>query len=266
MRRRSLRTQVQFRYAQVSGGESIPALRQLMSRRQPPWQRFPRPDRPTQSSACHHPAMLARFTAFGRLSSVGMAVRWGQFSCAAVGVAVLGGCLDSLRGGRSDPPEPPPQFVFQPPPPTAPAPVNAPWHVGLEACKPPTKSMGATWTAAGDVDGDGRADFLDTVCDGQAGVQRCYQRLCLATALGGFVYAAAWESPQQEEVVGLESRTVPRDFEAFVVRDEAPGVSCVRGRRFAWGEGGYVSTPHDRCVCRSLARVPVPANCRAMSP
>lgn len=92
-------------------------------------------------------------------------------------------------------------------------------------------------------------------------------RLCLSTAQGASLVAAAWTAPTPQSAVALGAGPVPRDFEAFEVTDTASG-ACVVGRRFHWvrAQGGYLGTKEHRCACKALADAALPPGCARVVP
>lgn len=168
----------------------------------------------------------------------------------------LGACAPAKTA-----PAPSRVFVFRPAPGPA-VPLSAPWHEGLRTCTPPPPYLGVEWSPVGDIDGDGRGDFLETTCD--AANHECVMQLCLATQ-EGFAYAAAWRALGADSIVALAGPP-PRDFEAFVVEPEFPGgPSCAHGRRFSWdgtgGAPGYLSTDSTRCACSVPPGMKAPHGC-----
>ncbi len=162
----------------------------------------------------------------------------------------------------------PPLGVLTFPRPVGPSmPTAAPWHAGLKPCSPPAAYLAVKWDSAGDIDGDGRADFLETTCDGVE--HECVMQLCVGTD-AGFAYAAAWRAPDAESIVALAGRA-PRDFEGYSVEPAFPGgPACAHGRRFTWdaspGEPGYLATSKTRCGCAMPASMMLPKGCYRARP
>lgn len=155
---------------------------------------------------------------------------------------------------------------FMPPQPSPQVPIVAPWHNELgRACTTPSPVSRARVAPAGDVDGDGRADLLETTCAEEAGPDACAMRLCLGTANGGHSMAAAWTAQVPQGIASLGNRGWPRDFEAVELK-LSNASACVVGRRFHWGRGGYLATKDYRCACAAPTSEPVEPGCARLVP
>lgn len=176
----------------------------------------------------------------------------------------LAACGGTTRTALQTPTTP---IFLMPPPSSPPTPIGAPWHAELtKPCGSASPISRARQAPAGDIDGDGRADFVEATCGDRADAEACVMRLCLSVAQGGGLMAAAWTAPAPQSVVALGGAAVPRDFEAFEVTDTAAG-PCVIGRRFHWaqGRGGYLGTPDHRCACKTSRGAP-PPGCARVAP
>ncbi len=124
--------------------------------------------------------------------------------------------------------------------------IMAPWHDELGPCPPRSSALGVTTATPGDVDGDGRADLLMSVCDDRRSRDSCVVQLCLTDAQGQLRLAASWMA-QAPEYVLAEQGTTPRSFEAYAM--EQRGISQYRkAHEFVWYRGdGYLSADKWRC-------------------
>jgi len=184
-------------------------------------------------------------------------------------VSAVASNLVACGGTTRSPSQAPTTPVFlMPPPSSPPMPVTAPWHAELaKPCGSASMVSRARLAPAGDVDGDGRADFVETTCGDGAGAEACVMRLCLSAAQGGGLMAAAWTARVPQSIVALGGAAVPRDFEAFEVTDTGAG-ACVVGRRFHWvqGRGGYLGTQDHRCACKMSTDAAPPPGCARVAP
>src|SRR4051812_3223948 len=106
-------------------------------------------------------------------------MHWTPFLVGAV-ASNLAACGDTTRSAPKEPTTP---IFLMPPPSSPPAPVTAPWHAELaKPCGAAPAVSRAQLAPAGDVDGDGRADFVETTCGDQANAEACVMRLCLSAA------------------------------------------------------------------------------------
>jgi hypothetical protein len=176
------------------------------------------------------------------------------FALIAAGVVACGGAATEARPSTFSS-----ATAFRPPSQTA-AVSPSPWIGGLRPCPIPPPASGATWTPIADVDGDGRADAIQTTCGATAAADNCATRLCLQAPDGSFVNAVAWTSSSPQGAIGLDGRA-PRDFEAFGPLEATTVLRCVAGRRFAWGDGGYLGTGDRRCTCARMAAAALPEGC-----
>lgn len=191
-------------------------------------------------------------------------MNWIPFLVGAV-ASNLAACGNTTRSAPKEPTTP---IFLMPPPASPPTPIAAPWHAELaKSCGSAPAVSRARLAPAGDVDGDGRADFVETTCSEQADTEACVMRLCLSAAQGGGLMAAAWTARAPQSVVALGGAAVPRDFEAFEVTDTGAG-ECIVGRRFHWvqGRGGYLGTQDHRCACKTSAGAALPPGCARVAP
>lgn len=179
-------------------------------------------------------------------------------------VALNGAACSSSKPAA---PQVPTTSVFiMPQQPSPRAPIVAPWHNELaRACATPSPVSRARITSVGDVDGDGRADILETTCAEHAAPDACAMRLCLSTAKGGHLMAAAWTAHVPNAVAALGNQATPRDFEAFELKLSTFG-ACLVGRRFHWGRGGYLGTTEYRCACKSATNEALEPGCARVVP
>lgn len=143
-----------------------------------------------------------------------------------------------------------------------------PWLRDLEACRIPSLAVdGATWTAIPDMDGDGRTDFLATICGDDRSAASCAMRLCLMDESGVPKNAAAWTGAVPEYLQPFPHDTPPRRLEAFSLHAGTGGLgaACIHARLLRWMDGGYFEANAWRCECTDASGTH-PIDCKDLPP
>lgn len=146
--------------------------------------------------------------------------------------------------------------------------IPAPWLRDLEACRIPSLAVdGATWTAIPDIDGDGRTDFLSTICGNDRSAANCAMRLCLMDESGVPKNAAAWTGAVPEYLQPFPDDPPPRRLEAYSLHAGRGGLgaACIHARLLRWMDGGYFEVNAWRCECTDASGTH-PIDCKDLPP